>query len=141
MIVTKRGTLNLPVNNFILPLSTCLGKIMEMITTIKMLNNAKNKKTKKPLNCCGGMGCVFHCCLFVRRAEQKSSLMQHLPLLLLQTGCVQLVSSTRTAQRGMMASCLEGVWPASTPVSPTCSTSPARHMSPAWLDVPALLGE
>lgn len=58
-----------------------------------------------------------------------------------QTGCVQWVSSTRTAQTGRMASCREEAWLVSAPVNPTCSTSPARHMSPVWLDVPALLGE
>lgn len=31
--------------------------------------------------------------------------------------------------------------PVSAPVSPTCSTSPAPHVSPVCPDVPALLGE
>lgn len=59
----------------------------------------------------------------------------------LQAGCVQTVRSTRTAQRARMASGREGVWPVNTPVSLTCSTSPAQHMSPVWLDVCAHLGE
>lgn len=58
-----------------------------------------------------------------------------------QTGCVHQVNCIRTAQRGRMTSCQVGAWPVSAPVNPTCSTSPALHMSPVYQDVPVLLGE
>lgn len=58
-----------------------------------------------------------------------------------QTGCVHQANCIRTAQRGRMTSCQVGAWPVSAPVNPTCSTSPALHMSPVYQDVPVLLGE
>lgn len=50
MTVINRGTSNLPVNNFVhLPPSLYLhiGKTMEMIITVKMLNNAEKKQKQK----------------------------------------------------------------------------------------------